>query len=187
MSVTAATHNVKDHCMFYKRNINQFTIADFLLKLSHETWASVFEGNDVNTIFNSFLNTFLRHFYSNFPVIKVNKLLNHNSWITSGIQTSCQHKRVLYVKLRNNNNPIWKNYFKDYCQILSKAIKEAKRMEYDRHILNSNNVMRTLWKLINKEPGKDCKNYRFQSLIINGRSITNHQIIANAFNNHLKT
>jgi len=106
MSVTAATHNVKDHCMFYKRNINQSTIADFLLKLSHDTWASAFEGNDVNTIFNSFLNTFLRRFYSSFPVIKVNKLQNHKSRIMSGIRTSCQYKRVLYVKLRNNNNPI---------------------------------------------------------------------------------
>ena len=34
------------------------TIAGFLLKLSHENWASVFEGNYVNKIFNSFLNTF---------------------------------------------------------------------------------------------------------------------------------
>jgi len=42
----------------YKTNINQFTIADFLLKLSNESWDLVFEENDVNTIFNSFLNTF---------------------------------------------------------------------------------------------------------------------------------
>ena len=60
-------------------------------------------------------------------------------------------------------------------------------MEYDRLILNSNNVVRTSWKLINQELGKDCKNYGFQSLIINGTSITNHQIIASAFNNHFTT
>ena len=117
-------------------------------------------------------------------MIKVNKLLSHNSWITSGIRTSCQHKRVLYLKLRNNNNPALMKYFKDYCCILSKVIEEAKRMEYDRHILNSNNIMRTSWKLINRELGKDCKNYGFQSLNMNGRSITNHQIIANAFDDH---
>jgi hypothetical protein len=95
-----AQQHIKDHFMSYKSNINQFAIADFLLKLSHETWDSVFEGNDVNTVFNSFLNTFLRHHYSSFPVIKVNKLSYHNSWITSGIRTSCQHK-----KLGNSNNP----------------------------------------------------------------------------------
>jgi len=120
-------------------------------------------------------------------VNEVIKLLNHKSWIISGVWTSCQHERLLYVKLRNNNHQIWKKYFKDYCRILSKAIKEEKRMEYNRHILNSNNVMRTSWKLINKEFAKDCKNYGFQSLIINGRSITNHKIITNAFNNHFTT
>ena len=60
-------------------------------------------------------------------------------------------------------------------------------MEYDRHILKSNNLMRTSWKLMKKEYGKDCKNYGFQSTIINGRSITNHHIIANAFTNHVTT
>ena len=32
-------------------------------------------------------------------------------------------------------------------------------MEYDKHILNSNKVMRTSWLLINKELGKDHKNH----------------------------
>jgi hypothetical protein len=91
------------------------------------------------------------------------------------------------MKLRNNNNPAMRKYFKDYCQIISKVIKEAKSMEYDRHILNSNNVMRTSWKLMNKELGKERKNHGFQSLNINGRSTTNHQITANAFHKHFTT
>jgi len=66
-------------------------------------------------------------------------------------------------------------------------MKEAKRMEYDRHILNSNNVMRTSWKLINKELGKDHKNHGLQAVNINGRSTSNHHIIANAFNKHFTT
>jgi hypothetical protein len=53
-------------------------------------------------------------------------------------------------------------YFKAYCRILSKVIKEAKRMEFDRHILNSNNIMRSPWKLINKELGKYNKNHGIQ-------------------------
>ena len=60
-------------------------------------------------------------------------------------------------------------------------------MEYDRLILNSNNIMRTSWKLINKELGKDCKKCEFQSLNINGRNITNLQDIANAFTDHFTT
>ena len=79
----ALTQN-KDQHMYFKRNLNHYT-TDFLLTLSYETWESVFEDNDINTIFNSFLNTFLGHFYFSFPVVKANKPLNHNSWITLGI------------------------------------------------------------------------------------------------------
>ena len=60
-------------------------------------------------------------------------------------------------------------------------------MEQSRHILNSNNAMKTSWKLIKKELGKNCKNYGFQSVNINGRSITNLLSIVNAFNKHFTT
>ena len=68
--------------VYYKRNINKFTIAEFLLKLSYETWDSVFAENDVNEIYNSFLNTFLRHYHSCFPLTKTNKRSYYKSWIT---------------------------------------------------------------------------------------------------------
>jgi exopolyphosphatase/pppGpp-phosphohydrolase len=37
---------------------------------------------------------------------------------------------------------------------------------------------------INKELGKDHKNHGIQSVNVNGRSTSNHQIIANACNKH---
>jgi hypothetical protein len=49
------------------RKIEQATIQDFEYKLSFETWDSVFGTNDINIMYNSFLNSFLRIFYSSFP------------------------------------------------------------------------------------------------------------------------
>jgi len=46
---------------YIKRKISSYTIADFQLKLSHERWEPVFDGNDVNKIFSSFLNTFFKN------------------------------------------------------------------------------------------------------------------------------
>jgi len=49
----------ENECHAYtKRKINKYTIADFQLKLSQETWEPGFDGNDINKIFNSFLNFF---------------------------------------------------------------------------------------------------------------------------------
>jgi hypothetical protein len=44
LTIQFAQQHIKDQCMSYKRNINQSTIADFLLKLSHETWALFLKG-----------------------------------------------------------------------------------------------------------------------------------------------
>jgi hypothetical protein len=46
--------------------------------------------------------------------------------------------------------------------------------------------MRTSWKLIHKESSKDRQNQGIHTLNINCRSTTNHQIIANAFNEHFE-
>ena len=45
---------VEDNHTYFKRKINKYTIADFQLKLSHETWEQVFNGTDVNEIFSLF-------------------------------------------------------------------------------------------------------------------------------------
>jgi hypothetical protein len=44
--------------------------------------------------------------------------------------------------------------------------------------------MRTSWKLINKELGKEHKNHVMHSVNISGRSTSNHQSIVDAFNKH---
>jgi hypothetical protein len=46
----------------YIRNFNSHTIQEFLLRLSMESWEDVFAGNNINTIFNKFLDTYLKIF-----------------------------------------------------------------------------------------------------------------------------
>jgi hypothetical protein len=53
------------------RKINEYTINDFLLKLSFETWDTVFSIDNVNEMFNSFLDSYLNIFYSSFPLKRV--------------------------------------------------------------------------------------------------------------------
>ena len=92
---------VKECHTYFKRKINKYTIADFQTNLSQETWE---HGTDVNEIFNSFLNIFLRIYNSSFPLTRVKNNLNQNAWITPGIMTFCKYKRELHKVLQNNNN-----------------------------------------------------------------------------------
>jgi hypothetical protein len=52
------------------RTFNKRSLLNFKIQLSYEMWEDVFNGNDTDTIFNSFLNTYLRIFYSSFPLKK---------------------------------------------------------------------------------------------------------------------
>jgi hypothetical protein len=65
-------------------------------KLSEELWQNIFDNTnkDVDSIFNSFLNTYLQIFYSCFPKIKAYERNTTNQWITKGIINSCKRKRI---------------------------------------------------------------------------------------------
>jgi hypothetical protein len=102
----------------YIRNINNYNINDFQTKLSYENWESVFNNSDINTSLNVFLNIYVIHFYSSFPLKQIHNLKS-NSWITSGIVVSCRRKRVLYEEVKKSNNQVLQKYYKNYCRILN--------------------------------------------------------------------
>ena len=97
------------HYVYITRNIN-YSINEFKISLSYETWDCVFSLNnnpDVDTLFNSFLNNYLRIFHNHFPQLMFIKRHNHTSWITPGIKISCKHKRFLYLCTRSNIVKSW--------------------------------------------------------------------------------
>jgi len=172
--------NEKECHTYIKRKINNYTIADFQLKLSHEMWEQVFDGNDVNKIFNTFQNIFFRNHYSSFPVIQAKNEINQNSWITPGIVNSCKHKRELDKELPNNDNDTLVSYYRDYSKILSMAIRKAKIIEHYNLIPNLHHKVKTTWGIVNKGSGRNKK--KLQTLKVEGKKITDQQTVAETFN-----
>jgi len=95
-----------------------YTVVDFQIKLSYETWESV-ESDDVNTVFN-FFNTYLIIFVSIFPFTTVKRITADISWIAPRINISCRYKTELHIASRNSNHSTIKNILKNYYKILSK-------------------------------------------------------------------
>jgi len=85
------------------RKFNVFSVSLFAVNLSYEKW-DVFIKKDVNTVFNNFLNTYLRIFNSSFLLQKICRTDINKPWITTGIKTSCQQKTELYMISRDSNN-----------------------------------------------------------------------------------
>jgi hypothetical protein len=116
---------------FYSyRKISKHSLDEFQTNLSYETWENVFNNNDIdtNTIFNNFLNTFLRLFYAIFPMKRTKIKQNSKEWKTTGIKTSCSNKRKLYLLCRESNDPKLKIHYKKYCKMLSTVITLAKKL-----------------------------------------------------------
>jgi hypothetical protein len=102
---------------------------------------------DVDSLFNIFLNNYLKIVYTSFPLRKIIERGKSRQWITMGIKTSCNHKRQLYLLFKDSNDINLKKYYKQYCKILSRVITKAKRAKYNNQIINSTNKMKTTWNI----------------------------------------
>jgi hypothetical protein len=135
-----------------------------LTLLSYETWDEIFGHKDVNLIFKSFSNTYLRIFFASFPVMKKHIISQSDiSWITQGIKNSCKHKRELYLMNKNNVSASFIAYYKKYCKILKKVITAAKKMAYDHYCNKMQNKIKSTWKIINIETGRTTNEMIFST------------------------
>jgi len=109
------------------RTFDKNSLNDFLNKLSYEMWDTTVSSEDINIMFNAFLDTYLKIVYSSFPKKVIQLTPKRNDWITLGIRTSCKHKRELYVA--SKTNPKLSDHYKKYCKILSSVINKAKKLK----------------------------------------------------------
>ena len=128
------TINLKPPSRQFKeiRLFDENSLNDFLNKLSYEIWDKTFSSEDINTMFNAFLDTYLKIFYSSFPLKKIQLTSKSNDWITLGIRTSCKHKRELYAE--SKRNPNLHDHYKKYCKILSTVVNQAKKLTLNNKI-----------------------------------------------------
>ena len=103
------------------RKFNKLSVSQFAVKLGYEDWDEVFIEEDVNTVFNNFLNTYSRIFNSSFLLQKIYSTHNNKPWVTTVITISCQHKRELYLISRDSNNSKLKAHYKSYCLYFVKS------------------------------------------------------------------
>jgi len=177
-------NSVPRHISTITRKINRHSIKNFTLLLSYENWEDVFLEKDVDTLFNNFLNTHLRIFYASFPNIKTKNAYNPKLWLTTGIRISCANKRKLYLTYRKINNPTQIQYYKSYCQILSKVIMLTKKLHYNNLISKSNNKPKTTWNIVRTITSNRNTNNNITTMNVKNKFSSNSLKIANAFNSH---
>jgi hypothetical protein len=160
------------------------SISNFKLNLNFESWESVFEatsGNEVDIIFNNFLDVYLRIFNNSFPQHKSIIRNKGKGWITKGIKNSKKKKKELYLL-----NSVLRNYYRKYCKILANTIKLAKRLYYNKLIIQSTNKTRTAWNVIRSLTTKRNESIDDGELAvkIEGNLIKNPKVLVSTFNKY---
>ena len=109
------------------RPIDDNSVHKFIYLLSFESWDAVFQNDNVNIIFNNFLDSYLRIFYTCFPIKRKARATKPKPWLTTSIKVSCANKRKLYETYRCNKDPNFKLYYKKYCRTLMSTIVASKK------------------------------------------------------------
>jgi hypothetical protein len=107
-------------------------------------------------MFSSFLDSYLKFFYSSFPLKRVHIDKKNKNWITLGILTSPASRN-------SDNSDLIKHYRRD-CKILSAVIKEAKILNYPNKITKSLNKNKTIWDTVNLETNKTGNTEKINNL-----------------------
>ena len=83
---------------FITRNINDNSLLSFNFDLINADWSAVYDANDADVAYDSFLSTFTCHYNHHFPYIKktVGKSKRNQPWITQSIVNSCLLKNKLH-------------------------------------------------------------------------------------------
>jgi hypothetical protein len=167
-----------------KRHFGDENIREFRYLLEKETWQEVLAETEVNTKFEVFMKSVLHPFDIAFPLeFRYNKKSQRNGWITQGIKVASKKMRLLNMQkkqldLKKNE----KNYITRYKMIYMRVIREAKRRENDKNILQAKNKSKTVWQIINKEMGRISPKKQDIKIIWNSKEIRNPENVAELFN-----
>jgi hypothetical protein len=94
-------------------------------------------------------------------------------WITTGIKTSCNHKRQLYLLSKDSNDINLIKFYKQYCKILERVITKAKRSKYSNQNINSTNKKKTTRSIIKSETNR-----------LKGQTVSNYKNFPDTFNDN---
>jgi hypothetical protein len=79
-----------------------------------------------------------------------------------------------------------KIYYKNYCNILTWVIREAKCIHYNKQISKSDNRVRTIWKIVKDETGKHSTEEENPSIKVNNSVINSPKLIQYLFPNNCR-
>jgi hypothetical protein len=169
-----------------KRSFSAKQIDHFSQLLKVASWDSLYQKEDVNNMFNEFMNIFNTLFNKAFPLLRkqINKPKDKiNKWYTPELEHLAVEVMRLYSISKSTISTL--NDQNTYLCELNKyklQIEENKQSENEKTIKQSNNKSRTAWDLIQQNINKTASYKHEITLSHNNKQINCAKEVSNLFN-----
>lgn len=166
-------------------NVN---IKELIRDLCSVNWSSVENCSDVNSSYDTFIETFSKicekHTTKSFPPKKSKKVTIKKPWVTKGILKSINRKQKLYYK--HIHVPSRKNEqaYKRFRNKLNVVLRESKRQYLANLIERNRSSLCKTWKIVNEILGRSYTSKLPTFIELKDKKLEDHKEIANAFNHY---
>ena len=176
ISIESTVHKAR---IFSQKNIDKFKNS-----LQNVDWSGIINNDNGRNAFSEFYSIYCRLYNKSFPlkVIK-NNYYNRKTWLTEGIKKSIKIKNKLYMRqLKSPTDITMKNRYKIYKRNLGKIIQKAERDHYDDLLKQNQQNSKKLWSILKDVINKKKSRTTPSNFMIDNKSESNKNIIANKFN-----
>lgn len=172
-----------------KRTYSEQNMTKFQNELMSVKWQDIIKPDkNINENYDDFEKILKQTLDKCIPIKRIKIPLKPKvTWLTKGIKRSCMNKRLDKIHLSQTNSKILNNHHKLYEKILKKVVHKARKLKNITKIKNSNNKMKTMWQIINKETNKNIQMKQNITLETINSCLTNPKTVANSFNNFFAT
>lgn len=134
----------------YRRNYNATNTERFQHLLSAENWTDMYTAPTFPLKFAAFYCTFLFHYNCAFPIMKSSNKFKTKKWFTPAIKTMHDQLCEMNSIRKRLNNPAYTERYMQFKLMYKNCIDQYKKQCNDQRLMNSNNIMRDTWKIINE-------------------------------------
>lgn len=146
-----------------------------------------FPRNNSNNMYKDLFGVILDRFNENFTVKTISgskTKIKFSDWATIGIHRSRNKLYELYGEKEVNKNSDFLDYVKSYSRIFKKVCLTAKANYISSKLKVSDNKVKTVWNIINRESGKlktrDCQ----VNILTGNQQVMSNNDVALAFENY---
>ena len=183
--------DIKKSIEITKRNYSDLNKGMFKEELEQFDWSILATTDDVNLLYNTFLENFMKIYNKHFPIEKKKVKIKDitTPWFSKGMKKSSKQKQKLYIKYLKKKTDKTKMQYKNYKNLFEKLKRKAKQHHYTKLISKYKNDSKKTWQVLKEITGKmklNRNNFPKMIKAIN-KNLHNEKEIAREFNHFFTT